>query len=72
MEIGGHFIKRKVMLIPTYKAEPTECTVELDFEVDRALKVMAERAWNSKGKRSKFGFVKVKVRAVDDYPVAKL
>jgi hypothetical protein len=49
------------MLIPTKNAEPTECMVELDFDVERCMKYMAEVAWRNKSKRSKFGYVKVRV-----------
>ena len=49
------------MLVPTYKAEPTELMVELEFDLERCLKHMAEQAWRNKSRRSKFGYVKVRV-----------
>lgn len=66
MEIGGHFIKRKVMLIPTRNVEPTECVVELDVDLDRAMFNMGHTAWRNKSKKSRFGYCTVTVRPVAD------
>lgn len=50
------------MEVTAYKQPPTECMVELEFDEERALRFMAEAALRNKSKKTRMGWVTVRVR----------
>jgi hypothetical protein len=57
---------RKLMLKPRWNAEPVECMVEVELDLDRIAAGLGAQALRNKSKRSRYlsGLIKVEVRPV--------
>lgn len=50
------------MVLSGYKMPTMECMVEFEFDLERAIRILAERAYVNKSKKTKCGLMTVKVR----------
>lgn len=53
------------MVLTAYKQPATECMVELEFDLERAIRYLGEKALRNKSKRARLGYMKVVVRPTE-------